>query len=224
MSDIDREPIFWTSTRPGYNQRDREIVRFENGKRIVEKVPQRGHQGDYDNRRIDRRCAAARWIHVVTHHGNAIRMVLTNGASHLDPNTEWGQYQRAKARYFGWYPVACCPLALVTTGDLRRDQIVNQAMLSERPCEHGTYSEANRCKHNVAEQQARQVQHAADELERFKSYMDATQKQIEANRADVREQTAAITQAITAALGGDTEKPARAAKRKAPPPDEPEQE
>lgn len=207
MSEFEREPIFWTSTRPGYNQRDREIVRFENGRRIVEKVPQRGHQGDYEQRRTDVRCARARWLHVVTHHGNWIRMVLTSAAAHMDPNTEWGQYQRAKARHFGWFPLWSCPIALLATGELKPEQLVDQSLVGAAPCAVGSYSEKQPCPHCLAETDARRARHAADEAERFKNYKDAGEKTIEANRADMREQTAAITTAITAALAGRDDKP-----------------
>jgi hypothetical protein len=218
MSEFEREPIFWTSTRPGYNQRDREIVRFEDGRRIVEKVPQRGHQGDYENRKTDSRCARARWLHVVTDKGNWIRMVLTNAAAHFDANTDWGQYQRAKARYFGWFPVWSCPLALLSTGELKRGQIVDRSLLEQKPCEPGSYSEQKPCPHCVSETDARRARHAADEVERYKNYVDATEKTISANRQDMREQTETLAKAIASALGKEPEpeKPAPTSKKERP--------
>jgi hypothetical protein len=198
MGEFDREPILWCS-RPGHN-REREIVRFENGKRIIEKIPQRGHQGDYENRRIDRRCAAARWIHVVRHDGFAVRMLLTNGAAGMDPNDSWGQYQKAKARYFGWFPIGSCPLALVATGDIKASQLVDRSLIGQKACEPGSYSEATPCPHCLSEHRARIGAHADAETERYKNFQDVHEKQIDAHRADMREQTQALTTAIAAAL------------------------
>lgn len=197
-----REAIFWTG--PGsYSQRDREIVRFENGKRIVEKVPQRGHRGDSDpdGRVLDSRAAANRWMHVCTDAGNWIRMVLTNAAAHTDITTEWAQERRAKAAHFGWFRIDACPLALVAHGELLRGQFLVQSMFSDRPCDRGTYSEAQPCKHCLAETDARRAAKAEFERERDSSYKDPTERQIEANAAAVREQTAAITAALAAAAG-----------------------
>lgn len=191
----DRESIFWTSTRPNYNQRDREIVRMEGGKRIVEKVPQRGHQGDYDNRTIDPRSARSRWLHVCRDDGNWIRMVMTNAAAHVDSNEAWGQYQRAKARFFGWFPIGSCPLALISAGYFKPGQFVNQAMLEEQACKPGTYSEREPCPHCKAETEARRKQRTELEVERAKNWRDPTDRQIEAAREENAKLIAALTEA-----------------------------
>lgn len=200
-----REPIFWTG--PGsYSQRDREIVRHVNGKRIVEKVPQRGHQGEPDNRTMDPRARANRWMHVCTDAGNWIRMVLTNAAAHTDVTTEWAQERRAKARYFGWFRIDTCPVALVAAGELERDKFIVQSMFDDRPCARGTYSEESPCKHCVLETEARRAAKLEFERERDSSYKDPTERQIEANQAAVREQTAAITAAIASGATGKKER------------------
>jgi hypothetical protein len=195
VADFERETIFWTSTRPGYNDRDRQKVTFVDGKRVVERVPQRGHQGDYENRRPAR---GIRSVDVVRHDGHRVHCCVTNGAAHLDDNTEWAQYMRAKWRYFGWYPIGSCPLALVLTGTMRKSHFVDQSLLSERPCEHGTFSVDKPCKHALAEWRARQKQQAAvmDEVE--KNFRDPNEKIVDATR----EQTQAIVGAVTAALKG----------------------
>ena len=61
-----RPPIFWTSTIPGYNDADRQRVRFDDGERIVERIPQRAHIGDYENRK---RAPGVRSVRVVRHDG-----------------------------------------------------------------------------------------------------------------------------------------------------------
>lgn len=191
---IDGEPIFWSTTRPGYNDNDRQRFTMVNGRRIVEKFPQHGHVGDYDR---PEKAPGTRFWYMNTHQGNEIAMVLTNGASHLDPNSAYGQYVKMKARFLGWFAPGQCPVALLGTGELHPDHIVDKTILHDsKPCPHGEHNRKNPCRHSVAEKKARQKQHAEDEAERLKSYKDNGEKMIEAQR----EQTAAIVEAITAAL------------------------
>jgi hypothetical protein len=194
MSDLDREPIFWTSTRPGYNNRDREKVRFENGKRVVERVPQRGHQGDYDDRKPAR---GIRAVTVVGHDGHAISCVLTNAAAHLDHLTPFGQYQQAKWRYFGWYPVGSCPLARLANGEMKADHFHAQSILKDRPCEPGSYNEKDRCKHSLAEEAARKKSRAAENADNETKWRDPQEKVVDATKA----QTEAIVKALLDAKG-----------------------
>lgn len=194
MADFDREPIFWTSTRPGYNKRDRERVSFVDGEQRVERVPQRGHQGDYENRRPAR---GVRSVRVVRHEGHIIEMVVTNGAAHLDPHTEWGQYQFAKARFHGWFQLGSCPLARVAAGELSPSHFRAQSILKDRPCAPGTCSEKEPCKHALAEIEARRAAQAKANAELERKYAGAAERQIEAQR----EQTAALVEALTSALG-----------------------
>ncbi len=192
----DREPCFWTSTRPGFNNRDRERTRFEDGKKIVERVPQRGHQGEWDNRRAAR---GVRSVRVVGHDGHVIDAVLTNAAAHLDHTTPYGQYQMAKWRHLGWYPISTCPLARLAVGEMRPDHFHNQSILKERPCEPGSYNEQNRCKHSLSEEAARKKTRAAEHADLERNYRDPSEKIADATRA----QTEAIVRALVESKAGE---------------------
>lgn len=190
---FDREPIFWTTTKPGYNDRDRQRLRVEKGRRIVEKFPQTGHAGDYDN---PVKARGVRFIYVVTNHGNEIPLVLTNGASHLDPNSGYGQYVKRKARFLGWIPTGACPVMLLISGELRPHHIVEQSLLHADPCGNDARRDRfHMCPHLEAEKKARLEQHKQDEAERLASYKDQGEKILEAQR----EQTAALVEALAKA-------------------------
>lgn len=159
MSDeIGREACFWSmtpSSNPGYNLVDRERwITGADGVRRKEKFPQRGHAGDYEDRRA---ANGVRSILMVRADGNEAHIVLTNAAAHLDPTTPYGQYVMMKARHEGWFAVAQCPAALISTGDLREDTVLVESILKAQPCQRGTYSSAEPCPHAIAERDARRA-------------------------------------------------------------------
>lgn len=191
---MDREPCFWTTTQPGFNTPHRERQVMVDGRRVREKFPQRGHQGDYDDLRPAR---GIRSVLMIRHDGHTVQVALTNAAAHLDHTTPWGQYQLMKARSLGWFQPSQCPCALLLTGELTREHIVQVEILNSRPCDPGTYSVKAPCPHVLAERAARTAQHNRDEAERLASFRDQGEKIIDAQRA----QTAELVGAITAALG-----------------------
>lgn len=194
---MDREPIFWVSTSNGSNARERERIVMKDGQKRIERFPQRGHQGDYDDKRP---ANGVRSYLMVRHDGHTIHMAMTNAAAHLDPTTTFGQYQLAKARHLGWFRLGQCPCAMLLTGDLVADHIVNKAMLKEAPCAPGTYTPSKPCPHALAEQAARQKSHGAYEAKRMAGFKDATEKLVEAGN----EQTEKLIGAITDAIAGKT--------------------
>jgi hypothetical protein len=194
---FEREPIFWTSTKPGYNDKDRTRVRFENGKRIVERVPQRGHQGDYENRRPAR---GIRSVRVVRHDGHVVDSVLTSGAAHLDHSTPQGQYIQAKWRHFGWFPLGSCPLAMMLSGQIQRDHLHmlqhNPAFADLTPCAHGVAKESDPCPHALAELEARRASRRADAKQVEATFADREQRLLDAQRDNNRELGQIIADAI----------------------------
>lgn len=193
MSDLNREPIFWSSTTPGYNTADRERSFMRDGEEITIRFPQRGHSGDYDDRTVAR---GLRYVDVVRHDGNIAPMVLTNAAAHLDPNTSFGHYQRSKARHYGWFTPGSCPVALLATGELTPAKIFDKSILDQKPCMHGTHTDDNPCPHALAEIAARRTKKQAVELARNAAYKDPTDRMIEAGR----EQNQAFAQTVADAL------------------------
>lgn len=181
----DREPIFWTSSRAGYNDADRQNTRMVGGKRVLEKFPQHGHVGDYDNKQ---KAGGQRFVYMIRHDGHEVAVCLTNAAAHLDPNSAYGQYVRMKARFLGWFGVADCPVAMLMIGRMHGDHFADKRLLDARPCTSHDHTRAKPCPHAIAEKAARVEQHNIAEAERNASYKDANDKMIEAQNA----QTAAI--------------------------------
>lgn len=197
---MDREPIFWSTTQSGYNTKDRERDIVVAGRRIKERFPQRGHDGDYEDKKLARH-ANQRFVRVVRHEGHITPLVLTNAAAHLDTNTDFAGYQKAKMRHFGWFALGMCPLALLAMGDLSTDHFADQSLVKQAPCAPRTYSEAEPCPHCKAETTARRALNAEIELERNASYKDSTEKLIDAQR----EQTNAQREHNNTMLAGLTE-------------------
>lgn len=150
------EPIFWTSTQPNYSDKDRVKESMIDGKRVRERIPQRGHVGEYDNYTM---APGVRFIRVIRHDGHIVDSVLTNGAAHMDPHSAYGQYIQAQHRHFGWFGAGECPCALVASGRFSRECLVHPANRDAQPCEPGSYSGQKPCPHTVAELRARREQH-----------------------------------------------------------------
>lgn len=176
------EPIFWTSTTPGYNTPDRERWIVVDGKRVKEKIPQRAHVGDHTARRLAPG-ADKRWILMVRQDGHEGRVVMTNAAAHVDDSTGWAQDRRVKARFYGWYHPGMCPCALVATGELAPELVLDPDVRSAQPCKPGSYSISNRCPHSIAEQKARRAVHNAEQEERELKFKSKEDKVLEAMRS-----------------------------------------
>lgn len=187
--DFNREPCFWTSPSPGYNTRDRQRTAMKNGRRVTERFPQRGHAGDYEDRRA---APGTRFIRVIDHYGNEIFHTLTNAAAHLDHTAPFGQYMMGKARALGWFMPGQCPCALLTTGELTRDHILSDEVLRGTPCAPKTYSYENQCPHSLAEQAARKAENDRVQSEREAKMKDQGTKHLEATQA----MTAKVAEAV----------------------------
>lgn len=172
------EPCMWLQApSPHYVGAARE--RFENGRRIVERHPARGHLGDGPDDVKEAR--GTRYITVVRHDGHTVFLCLTNAASHLDTNTPWAQYQRAKCFVLGWFEIGKCPLAALYNGEMFgghfHDQSIVEAWRNEEPpCRPSDCSEASPCRHALAEKAARvrsNVAYHADKMPGFQAQADA---------------------------------------------------
>jgi hypothetical protein len=196
---MNREPIFWTTTQPGYNDRDRQrtITVEENGKKVrrTEKFPQRGHVGDYDDRRT---APGERWMLVVRHDGNEVRAPLTNGAAHMDSATAYGKYMRVKARFLGWFDPRQCPCALRVTNELLPETLVSEEALTGQPCQPDPDHKERRCAHSIAEKAARTAKHNVVQSQREIDFKSKEDKILDA----MRDQTAALM-SNRASSGGD---------------------
>ena len=170
----------WTSTRPEYNKADRERSHVKNGRLVIERIPQTGSQGEYDNRQPI--TSVRRWLPMLNHGGHEVPVVFTNAAADLNNTGPFAQYQWAMTRAMGWFWIGACPVALASSGELRTHMVVDQAILDDQPCALGTYGETNPCKHVASERAARARQNAENEAAREQAYKTDTDRQIAAQR------------------------------------------
>lgn len=202
---VQREPCFFTlsnAEQVGYNSPDRERWVMRDGQRVREKIPQAGHQGDYDQP-IRMRGEGARWVTVVHSDGNVIRHVLTSGAGDMDPNSPYAQERRQKARALGWFPFGSCPVAMLRTGSMHPSHFVDQSLVSGvTPCEHGTFSLDKPCPHAIAERDARMAATKARHEAHAISFKSREEKQLseqrEHNAEMLKLQAALVNQAAGA--------------------------
>ncbi len=203
--DFHREPCFWTSTTPGYNTRDRQRTFMSGGEKVTEKYPQRGHAGDYEDRR---KANGVRFIRVVDHYGHEIFHTLTNAAAHLDHTAPFGQYMMQKSRFLGWFMPNHCPCALLSTGELAKDQIVSAEVRSGKACEPGTYSYESQCPHSKAERAARLAKTTVAHDKRELAMKADSTKNLEATQ----EMTKMVAEAVAALANSQAEKKSKADK------------
>lgn len=206
----DRPPILWLTTRGDNGNSERTRTRMVKGRKIVEKVPQHGHDGnsDYDN---PRKAKGQRYVMVVRHEGHIVPLMLTNAAAHLTMGP-YAQYQQGKAHRFGWYPAAACPCALMKSGEFSPDCFASDEVHKGEPCDPGTYSYDNPCKHNVAERAQRMKNWNEDQAEKMSGFRSQLEKeaalQREINRELVQDVAREVATIVAAA-------PAKQAKPKA---------
>lgn len=176
---FNREPCFWTSTVPGYNTADRQRTEMRDGKKVTIRFPQSGHAGDYENRT---RAQGSSFLWMIDHHGFEAPIVFTCAAAHMNPHDAYGQHMQRKARHFGWFMPGQCPCALLTTGELSPNHIVDKSLLKATPCAPGTYDHKRRCPHSLSERAARAAQNKAIQDEREALMQSGESKGIEATK------------------------------------------
>lgn len=188
------DPIFWCNPEVAKANRQIRAMRFneETGERepvidrisrmpLMEKVPQRGHDGDSDPR-SPRLARIRRWMHVLRHDGHEVRIALTNGAAPVE-DTRYDQFVTEKARYFGWLPIGQCPAAQLLAGTIQRQHIVDDKVRKAQPCPPGIYGEQKACPHYLAERRARRELRAAMQAERDRQTETMEAKALRAQQA-----------------------------------------
>ena len=194
---IQREPCFWLTTSEDAN-RERVSTRMVNGRKVTERLPQIGHDGDYENKTRAR--GGRRYIMVVRHEGHIVPLLLTNAAAHLT-HGPYGQYALNKGRHHGWYPEGACPAALYLARELNDDQVISPDVKNSTPCEQGTHSAKNPCKHDLAERAARTKQWNADQAERMAGFRDEADKMREVNKELIAGVATTVAETMANALG-----------------------
>lgn len=183
------DPIFWLTTTED-PERERRTIRAVAGRKpIVEKLPQIGHVGDYDNKQ---RAKGTRFVFMIRHEGHEIPMCLTNAAAHLDPSTGYGNYMRGKARALGWYPSGACPSRLFRMGELTLDQLASEEARTGTPCEPQMSNRKRPCPHDVAERAARTSTWNEEQKERLASFKSDADRVIEETRKATQELMAGL--------------------------------
>lgn len=153
---------------------------MKNGKRVVEKVPQSGHVGEFTD--VPPRAKGVRYVTMVNSAGNVVSVVLTNGAAHMDPNTAYGVYVKRKSRALAWFGIGECPCTLIANNEVDPEGFASAEARNGHSCERGSFSGKdmdNMCPHAVAEMNARKAQQAAIEAERAEKMKGKEDKIIE---------------------------------------------
>jgi hypothetical protein len=205
-----REPIFWlTTSDPRNGAAERERLTTVDGEPVLEKIPQHGHQGDYENRT---RAPGVRYIKVVRHEGHTVPLVLTNAAAHLDPTGPYGNYMRSKARALGWYPEGACPLALVAAGELRKNQLAAESNRSSKaaPCASKSCNQANPCKHDLDEREARASKWAKKQAEKMAGFKTDAERYMQQVQAANKELVVDVANAVAAKVADAIRPPSEA--------------
>jgi hypothetical protein len=205
-----REPIFWLTTsdpRNGAAERERPVM--VDGEMAVEKFPQHGHLGDYENKT---RAPGTRYFVVVRHEGHTTNLVLTNGAAHLDPNGPYGQYVRTKALFLGWYPAGTCPVAKLLAGELKKQHIACDDNKSPRAkaCAPGTCNQKNPCEHDLAERAARAARWNANQAKRLAGFRSDAERYAEQVAKSNKELVVDVANAVAARVTAAVQPPSEA--------------
>lgn len=176
-----REPCLWlTTSDPNNGEQFRTRTRMIKGRKVTEKVPQHGHDGDYENRT---KAKGRRYIMIVRHEGHVVPLMLTNAAAHLTSGP-YSANMLTKARKFGWYPAGACPCRVLASGELTLDHFVSDEARAGVPCgDHVRSTIDEPCPHDVAERVARAKQWGVDHAERMAAFRDPDEKRDEMQRA-----------------------------------------
>jgi len=169
----------------------------ETGEPLFEKIPQRAHDGDSDYKK-PALIRGVTWIEYLRHDGHVVRVKLTNGAAHLDTDTNYAKEKLAKARFFGWIRKGHCPLALVDMGEIKVNHIASESVRDGKRCAAGSFGEAKWCEHYIAEEAARKVRRQKAQAKRDLQTESAEQKLLRGQQ----EQTKEIVQGLADALRG----------------------
>jgi hypothetical protein len=205
-----REPIFWlTTSDPRNGAAERERIIMVDSEQLIEKHPQHGHSGDYENRT---KAPGVRYIKVVRHEGHTVAMVLTNGAAHLDPTGPYGNHVRSKARFLGWYPEGACPVALLNAGELGKRHIACAENLSPKAkaCAPKTSNQANPCEHDLTERAARTAKWNKKQFERLAGFRSEAERYAEAVAKSNKELVVDVANAVAAKVAAAAQPPAEA--------------
>jgi hypothetical protein len=188
------DPIFWSNqqiARPNRQMRARDlnehtgvlepVIDPVTRRPLIERVPQRGHDGDSDPKQ-PRLAPGRRWMHVLRHDGNEVRVPITTAAAPVE-DSNYGAWIQAKARHFGWIPFGHCPVALLLTGMLRPFHLVADKLKDEQPCQHGSYGAEKACAHYLLERLQRRALHATLQARRDAETESMESKALRAQQA-----------------------------------------
>jgi hypothetical protein len=186
------EPILWA------NKVRRQTQRRENGRIVVEKYPQTGTRDDYDSDTL--KPAGKRFRRVLDSAGNVMFCPLTTAAADVDVTGKYALRLMAKWAALGWLQLKDCPAALLASGQIVRGVIASPEVLSSRPCEPGSYSEAKPCKCHGIEQAARQEINRQVEDERSRKYRTEADKIMAETRKENAELVKGVAEAVADAM------------------------
>jgi hypothetical protein len=174
------------------------VINPETGEPVMEKIPQRAHDGDSDPRKPV--MVHATWIHYLRHDGHCTRVKITNAAADLDTDQLNGKYHRAKARHYGWIPLSACPCAMRVAGQIAAAQLRSEEARTGSPCAPGTHSEMRPCPHVLAEEAARKEARRRIQAARDVAFEPEAQKLLKGQQQQTTEIVTGVANALADAV------------------------
>ena len=176
------DPIMWTERgmkfrRPAYEWNDagQRVAKVDDlGRPLFERVPQTGRVGvvrQIEDIAATRPMREVRAVQYLKDDGHEIHAPIRSAAAalHGEHGTDMSlvSYVRAKARFYGWIPVGCCPVDVVLRGERNVLQMfsaeVRDAIKARDACAAATVGlDKPPCKHYVAERDARRRRRLAE--------------------------------------------------------------
>lgn len=197
------EPILWASKAVRTQKAQRwnpataqfePIIDSMTGQPVIEKIPQRAHDGDSEPRKPT--MVGATWITYLRHDGHVVRVKLTTAAADLDADQLTAKYHRTKAKHFGWIPYSACPCAMRVAGQIATTQLQSEEARTGQPCTPGSHTELRPCPHVLAEEAIRKAVRARVQAARDITFQGEAEKLLRGQQ----QQTSDIVTGVAGAL------------------------
>jgi hypothetical protein len=219
-----REPVLWCAAAKSQRtiparrwnpetQQMESVIDIETGLPVIEKIPQRPHDGDSPP---DKPTFAnlRRWIHVLRHDGHVVRMPINMAAADVEGLDFVGRERRAKARHYGWIPVGMCPLALLAAGDLRPQQLAMLGVaepetierkareLRVEACDPRKCGEVSPCPHYLQEEKARKERQNRRQAKINAAFQSEADKLLKGQQQQTSEIVAGVSKVMAETFAG----------------------
>lgn len=117
--------------------------------------------------------------------GHVVNQTLTSHSANLDMEGSQPRFYKRKSSQLGWIPAKDCPVVLAMSGVINPNFLckeVREALKNGEACQHGTFSEAEPCKHFDIERDARRAERFEDNRKREAAHRSKDEQMLQAQR------------------------------------------